>query len=191
MLFGRALATLVVSLMATLVVAAPANVAANTSANVSLANSASPSSASLSVHSIISEARSDLGSIMTQLDNLDFEKNGTQAISQITTQLQAAVVHFVGNVVTYAHSEEGRKVSKRNLGGILGLDPIGLVKDAGSVVNEVFAIINRVKQFISQPAQGPEIINQIGKLISDILGEVSKALPTVISIVLRIINAAR
>ncbi|KAG9121013.1 hypothetical protein FRC07_003219 [Ceratobasidium sp. 392] len=202
MLFGRALTTLVVSVMATLAVAAPTKatvpsthlavrdeaVSNNSSPNLAPAPASAP--ASSSIDSIISEARSDLGAIMSQLDTLDFKNNGTQAINQLTNHLETAVFHFVGNLVSYAQTQQASGVTKRDAGGILGLDPIGLLKDAASVGNEVFAIVNRVKDLIAQHPHGPEGIKQIGQAVSDILEQVSKALPTIVSVAMRVLNAA-
>ncbi|KAG8695289.1 hypothetical protein FRC09_009254 [Ceratobasidium sp. 395] len=205
MLFGRALTTLVVSLMATLAIAAPTTAAAPSThltvrqeseprdapAGISLAGSSSSSDHSPAIQSIISQARSDLDSIMNQLTTLDFEKNGTQSLSQVATHFQTAVVHFVGNVVAYSQTEEGNKVMKRDIGGLLGLDPVALMNDGSTIVKMILSIVNRVSQVIANPARGPDAINQIGAAIHDILGTISGAVPTVISIVLRILAAVR
>ncbi|KAG8737518.1 hypothetical protein FRC12_017135 [Ceratobasidium sp. 428] len=205
MLFGRALTTLVVSLMATLAIAAPTTAAAPSThltvrqesesrdapAGISLAASSSSSDHSPAIQSIISQARSDLDSIMNQLTTLDFEKNGTQSLSQVATHFQTAVVHFVGNVVAYSQTEEGNKVMKRDIGGLLGLDPVALMNDGSTIVKMILSIVNRVSQLIANPARGPDAINQIGAAIHDILGTISGAVPTVISIVLRVLAAVR
>ncbi|KAG9104257.1 hypothetical protein FRC07_009829 [Ceratobasidium sp. 392] len=187
--------------MATLAIAAPMpTVASSTylairdrdvSSNISPDVTSAPASAPAQglIDSIIFDARSDLGAIMVQLNTLDFKNNGTQSMNQITNQLETAVLRFVGNLVSYAQAEQANGLGKRSVGGIFGLDPIGILKDVASIGNEVFAIINRVKDVLLNPVPGPEGIKQIGEAVSDILEQVSKALPKVVSIVLRILNA--
>ncbi|KAG9104256.1 hypothetical protein FRC07_009828, partial [Ceratobasidium sp. 392] len=104
MLFGRNLITLIVSGMATLAIAAPLKTAIPSTGDLIIREERVSKDASRSLNTILSGAHSDFGSILSQLEALDFKNDGSRSVEQISGQFQDIFLGVVNNFAKLAQT---------------------------------------------------------------------------------------